>query len=60
MGERIREAIGLTPWAGQCDGWLGVVCPSVKARDLDDARNGGQQRFCPAARTRCSLFPSIS
>ena len=31
LGERIREDIGLTPWAGQCDGWLGLVCPSVKA-----------------------------
>jgi sirohydrochlorin cobaltochelatase len=31
MGARIQEKIGLTPWTGQCDGWLGLVCPTVKA-----------------------------
>jgi hypothetical protein len=31
MGERIRQQIGLTPGSGHCDGWLGLVCPSVKA-----------------------------
>jgi len=31
MAERFREATGLKPWDVPCDGWLGVVCPSVKA-----------------------------
>jgi len=31
MGESIRGATGLTPSDVVCDGWLGVVCPSVKA-----------------------------
>jgi sirohydrochlorin cobaltochelatase len=31
MGARIQERIDLTPWTGQCDGWLGLVCPTVKA-----------------------------
>jgi sirohydrochlorin cobaltochelatase len=31
MGDRIREATGLNPWPAQCDGWLGMVCPSVRA-----------------------------
>jgi len=31
MAERIREATELKPWDVRCDGWLGVVCPSVKA-----------------------------
>jgi hypothetical protein len=28
---RIQAATGLKPWDGRCDGWLGMVCPSVKA-----------------------------
>jgi sirohydrochlorin cobaltochelatase len=31
MAETIREATGLTPSDIPSDGWLGVVCPSVKA-----------------------------
>ena len=31
MAERIRAGTGLNSGAGQCDGWLGVVCPSVRA-----------------------------
>jgi sirohydrochlorin cobaltochelatase len=31
LANRIREATGLEPSPSPCDGWLGVVCPSVKA-----------------------------
>ncbi len=31
MAESIQEATGLMPSDVVCDGWLGVVCPSVKA-----------------------------
>jgi sirohydrochlorin cobaltochelatase len=31
MGAQIQEKIGMTPWDGECDGWLGLVCPTVKA-----------------------------
>ena len=31
IAERIREETGLNPLPAQCDGWLGIVCPSVRA-----------------------------
>jgi hypothetical protein len=31
LAARIQEKTGLTPWSIPCDGWVGVVCPSVKA-----------------------------
>jgi hypothetical protein len=31
ISEKILEATGLLPWHVPCDGWVGTVCPSVKA-----------------------------
>jgi len=31
LSVRIQEKTGLMPWDVPCDGWVGVVCPSVKA-----------------------------
>jgi hypothetical protein len=31
LAERIKEQTGLTPWDVPCDGWAGIICPSVKA-----------------------------
>lgn len=30
LGAQIHEATGMKPWDVPCDGWAGVVCPSVK------------------------------
>jgi hypothetical protein len=31
MAERMREQTGLTPCGVACDGWVGMICPSVAA-----------------------------
>jgi hypothetical protein len=31
IAERIQASTALKLWEGYCDGWLGMVCPSVKA-----------------------------
>ena len=31
VAERILAGTGLNPWPAQCDGWLGVVCATVRA-----------------------------
>jgi len=31
ISAKILEATGLIPWQVPCDGWVGMVCPSVKA-----------------------------
>jgi hypothetical protein len=31
LAARLEQETGLKAWEGSCDGWAGVVCPSVKA-----------------------------
>jgi hypothetical protein len=31
LAKRIQEKTGMKPWDVPCDGWVGMVCPSVKA-----------------------------
>jgi len=31
IADRIRKATSLESWGPPCDGWLGIVCPSVKS-----------------------------